>query len=90
MAKEPEISSQKRREISLQCFFFFFFLEKMENQQAEEGRLFLTTFATADCGIKHVFVQQCNLLPGTEEKGEGLLVYHYFIFVFFFFTFISS
>ena len=32
----------------------------------------MTTFTTVDCYIKNVFVQECNLLLVTEEKGEAI------------------
>lgn len=66
------------------------FVWKIENQQAkEEERLFMTTFITVDCGVKNVFVQQCNLLLVTEEKGETIDLSLFYI-CFLLFTFISS
>lgn len=58
--------------LGFQGKLWYFCVWKMENQQAEEeGRLFLTTFTTVDYGV-NVFVQQCNLLLVTEQKGEAI------------------
>lgn len=32
----------------------------------------MSTFTAVDEGVKNVFVQQCNLLLVTEEKGEAI------------------
>lgn len=44
----------------------------------------MAIFTTADCRVKNVFVQQCNLLLITEENGEAIdLSVFYICFLFY-------